>query len=211
MPKVTLTECVECGGALVATRTKTRAQPLGRDVRFEETRLACKKCGSTYVGDEHARKNEAAWTRAFGEALRDITGADLRFIREQAKLAQVDIEAAFGLGTNTVARWETEARPLPPYIATIIRLVALHPTSLRELARLVEAGYIPSERREAIAKTFDEPPSLLATPAAKTMARRKRLLENSEKAAFVVKERPSVASRGVYAEAKKRGVREAKR
>ncbi len=138
----TMTKCPECGGKLEERRDVVRAQPLGRTVRYEQVRLACRKCGATYLMDDHARANDAAWTEAFGAALGKLSGDDLKQLRTIAKLSQPELEEILGLGRGTIARWETGQRPMPGYIATLVRVVALHPTALRELARLVRAGFV---------------------------------------------------------------------
>jgi putative zinc finger/helix-turn-helix YgiT family protein len=145
---MTITKCPECGGKVSERSDVVRAQPLGRTVRYEERRLVCEKCGATYLDDVRAKGNDAAWTKAFGAALAEISGDDLRLMREASKLTRPQLEAILGVGTNTIARWEDGTREIPPYIVTMIRMIGLHPTSLRELERLVRAGYVTRERHE---------------------------------------------------------------
>jgi DNA-binding transcriptional regulator YiaG len=81
-------------------------------VDYSHRSLVCAECNESYLGDEHAKANDHAWTRAFGKALANVDGSDLRLVRESANMTQAELESVLGLGTNTIARWETGARPL---------------------------------------------------------------------------------------------------
>lgn len=136
-----LDRCVMCGEGTVRARTRqTEIQPLGRVTKFLRREYFCPACDETYIDDEQGAFNDAQEVAARAKALRDIDGAALRTLRELVGITQVELEAMFGLGKNTVARWETGQRPLPGYIAAMVRLAALHPGSLRELAAIARMG-----------------------------------------------------------------------
>lgn len=129
--------CAVCGqGTAVERSRRVEVQPLGRRVRFARREWKCGRCGEAYLDDVQANANTSAEIEAKAAVLRDVDGADLRLVRELAEATQVELEAILGLGRNTVARWETGQRPLPRYIAALVRVVALHPSSLRELAAI---------------------------------------------------------------------------
>jgi hypothetical protein len=50
------------------------------------------------------------------------------------------MEEIFQLGKKTIARWESGGRPLPDYIATLVRIIAMNPISLQQLASVMQAG-----------------------------------------------------------------------
>lgn len=143
--------CSVCGRGTATERAKrVELQPLGRRVRFTRREWVCARCDEAYLDDAQIAANQAAELEAKASALRDIGGADLRFVRELAGATQGDLEAMLGLGRNTVARWETGQRPMPGYIAAFVRVLGLHPTALGELAALarIEAP-APRTRRHA--------------------------------------------------------------
>ena len=146
---------------------RTRAvdiQPLGRVTKFRRREWFCDLCEEPYLDDEQAAFNDAQESEARAKALRDVAGADLRTLRELVGVTQVELEAMFGLGKNTVARWGTGQRELPGYIAATVRLAALHPSSLRELAAIarVEAPKIAPRRAAKVEPAPARPPSRAA-------------------------------------------------
>ena len=130
--------CAVCGEGTARERVQSvEIQPLGRLVRFKRREWFCQKCKTPYVDTRQGEANDAEELRAKTTALATVGGSDLRFLREQiAHASQPTFERLLGLGTNTVARWETGQRELPAYIASLIRLLALHPAALRDLAAL---------------------------------------------------------------------------
>lgn len=109
---------------------------LGRAVTFIRRGWKCDRCGERYHDGVQAQENERAEAEAKAIALRHVDGAALRAAREEAGLTQPALENIIGLGRNVVARWETGARPLPEYIATIVRIMALRPNVVHELAAI---------------------------------------------------------------------------
>ena len=172
MTSTTMTRCPVCAGKVAEEEKVVRAQPLGHDVKYVERHFVCASCSSTFVGDEHAKANDEAWTRAYGRALATVTGADLRTMREASKLTRPELEAILGLGTNTLARWEDGTRAMPDYIATMLRLIALDPTSLRKLAKLVRAGHVVRAKVPAGINPFSKEKDFPQVRAAKPMVLR---------------------------------------
>jgi len=164
----TMTRCANCGGAVAMRKNAVRAQPLGRTVKYTERRLVCESCGATYVDDDSALANRSAWVHAYGPAVAAVTGEDLRLMREASNLTRPQLEAILGVGTNTVSRWEDGTRPLPPYIAMTVRMLAIQPTLLRDMQRLVAAGYVKRERVSEESLSIRE----RAKPAVRTRARK---------------------------------------
>lgn len=155
--------CSACGAPGARTRVTTvEIQPLGRVTRFPRIGWHCDHCGETTYDDAQLAANTHAEREAKATALQKIDGDDLRTLRAIVGLRQQELEMILGLGRNTVAPWETGRRPLPPYLVAIVRLLALRPTLLRELAGFIGLEISP--------KT----PSLAGRPRAKVMRQPKR-------------------------------------
>lgn len=140
--------CAACGkGDAHEVSRVVEIQPLGRATTFTRREWKCPDGHGRYTDDEQGTANEAAELAAKASAVRSIEGDALRKVREIAGATQPELEAMLDLGKNTIARWETGQRPLPGYIATLVRLLALHPTALRELAaiaRLERGAAVPA-------------------------------------------------------------------
>lgn len=52
-----------------------------------------------------------------------ITAAEFRFIRQQLGMSQSDIGAFMGVDYQTIARWEKNDTPMPPYADRLIRVL----------------------------------------------------------------------------------------
>jgi putative zinc finger/helix-turn-helix YgiT family protein len=155
--------CSACGAPGARTRiTTVEIQPLGRVTRFPRIGWHCDHCGEITYDDAQLATNARAEREAKATALQKIGGDDLRTLRAIVGLRQQELEMILGLGRNTVAPWETGRRPLPPYLVAVVRLLALRPTLLRELAWFVGLEISP--------KT----PSRAGRPRAKVMRRPKR-------------------------------------
>lgn len=129
--------CELCGKAdAYEVVSRVEIQPLGRRTDYERRHWECPRHGDELTDDEQRASNERAELAAKAAAVRDIDGGALRKVRETAGATQTELEALLDVGKNTVARWETGQRPLPGYIATLVRVLALHPTALRELAAI---------------------------------------------------------------------------
>lgn len=130
--------CAVCTQGLAHERVLTMSlQLLDRTREYLHREWHCETCSQSYTDDDQAADNDASLVRARADALRDISGADLRRVRELVLVTQVEFEEICGLGKKTVARWETDRRPLPSYIVAMVRLLALNPLALRELAEVL--------------------------------------------------------------------------
>lgn len=138
--------CAFCGQAeAYEVARQIEIQPLGRRTFYSQRYWKCPQKHDGLIDDEQGAANEAAELAAKASAVRSIDGGALRVVREIAGATQAELEHLLDLGKNTVARWETGQRPLPGYIVTLVRVLALHPTALRELAaiaRLEESAAI---------------------------------------------------------------------
>jgi putative zinc finger/helix-turn-helix YgiT family protein len=132
--------CAVCDAALARERVRRETvNLLGRSTTYARREWHCAHCGESYVDDVQGTGNDAAETRAKALLLADIGGDDLRFVRTTAGATQAQLEELFQLGKKTVARWESGGRPLPDYIATLVRIIALNPVSLQQLASVMQA------------------------------------------------------------------------
>lgn len=124
--------CVICGSESAREVAERRSvHLLGHVATFARREYKCTACGESFTTDDQGEGNERAERLATARALKDIEGAaELKRLRDLMHLTQPELENALGLGRNTVARWETGQRPVPAYIKTIIRLVAVNPTAL---------------------------------------------------------------------------------
>lgn len=168
--------CVICGNETAReTVSKHEVHLLGRSATYESRQFECAKCGEAFTNDRQGAANEAAERRANANALAVIGGKEVRFLRELVGVTQPEFENALGLGKNTLARWETGQRAIPPYVKNLLRLVALNPTALlilrdQELAEHERVGVhvlagafdsVPKyETSRAIAKFSVPPPSV---------------------------------------------------
>lgn len=125
--------------------TKTFAR-LGRSATYQRRQWQCEACDEATTTDEQAAFNGRELARAQAAVLGTITAADLRRLREQLSLTQIDMESLFGLGKKTIARWESGQRELPPYIAALVRLAVLHPASVRELQAIAAAPQLQATK-----------------------------------------------------------------
>lgn len=173
--------CSVCGApGARACATTVEIQPLGRVTRFPRVGWHCNHCGETTYDDAQLAANARAEREAKAHALQTIGGDDLRTLRAIVGLRQQELETILGLGRNTVAPWETGRRPLPPYLIAMVRLMALQPTLLRELAGLVGLELSP--------KT----PSRAGRPRAKAVRRPKRAAARARQTARATTARPTL-------------------
>lgn len=129
--------CAVCSQGIARERVlRLDLQLLNRIRSYARREWHCDACDESYTDDAQAAQNDAALVQARADALREISGEDLRLVRELVGVTQSDFEALCGLGKKTVARWETGRRALPGYIVAMIRLLALNPMTLRELAEI---------------------------------------------------------------------------
>lgn len=125
-----MVNCAICGSASAKEVKATRSVTLlGRTESFVRREFACAACGETYTDDEQGTANEREERRATQAALREIGPDEIRALRSLIDITQSELEAALGVGQKTVARWETKGRPIPNYIKTAIRLLALNPSA----------------------------------------------------------------------------------
>lgn len=123
--------CVICGKETVRKQSSNLTVCLlGHVETYKRREYRCDSCGETFTSDDQGEQNESEQRTATCRALREIGPDELKALRELVHLTQPDFENAVGVGRNTVARWETGLRPMPPYIKNVIRLLALNPTAL---------------------------------------------------------------------------------
>lgn len=148
------TTCVICGEPTAReTHSRRTVHLLGRSMHYRRREFACASCDETFTSDEQGAANERAERIATTRALRDVAGPELKALRELVHVTQAELENVLGLGRNTVARWETEQRPVPAYIKTMIRLLALNPRALL----LLREQETTVEEESAFTRTDDSP------------------------------------------------------
>lgn len=52
-----------------------------------------------------------------------LSAAEFRFIRQQLGMSQSDVGSFMGVDNQTVARWEKQETPLPPYADRLMRVL----------------------------------------------------------------------------------------
>lgn len=72
-----------------------------------------------------------------------MTAAQYRLIREALQLSRPEIAEALSVERQSVWQWETGKRPIPPYVAKLIRAYAY----LVETRGVAEARRIIGERK----------------------------------------------------------------
>ena len=66
--------------------------------------------------------------------------ADLRQARRVRKLSQRELAEAFGVASNSVARWEQGVRPIPDWVGRMLALMTRLDIVEHELAREIKKG-----------------------------------------------------------------------
>ncbi len=126
--------CALCGATAVEAVRRVEIQPLGKRRIFERREWSCAACGDAYTDDDQGRANAEAERAAKTEALRSISGEDVRAFREHLGARQGELEQLLGLSPGALSRWESGGREVPAYVVATFRLIALRPRLLRELA-----------------------------------------------------------------------------
>jgi DNA-binding transcriptional regulator YiaG len=86
---------------------RVEIQPLGKRHTFERREWSCAACGESYTDNEQGRANAKAERAAKAEALRSITGDDVRAFREHLGARQGKLEQLLGLSPGALSRWES--------------------------------------------------------------------------------------------------------
>jgi putative zinc finger/helix-turn-helix YgiT family protein len=141
--------CALCGATAVEIVQRVEIQPLGKRHTFEPREWSCATCGEAYTDDEQGRANAGAERSAKAEALRSITGDDVRAFREHLGARQGELEQLLGLSPGALSRWESGGREVPAYVVATFRLIALRPSLLRELADVMGVEFTEKEPSKA--------------------------------------------------------------
>jgi putative zinc finger/helix-turn-helix YgiT family protein len=119
-------KCAVCAlGTAHEEKTTRRKRLLGHNVTFQRVEYVCDRCKQAYTNEMQGVANNQAERAANQRALHHIGAHELKAMRKNAGTTQAELESVLGLGKNTVARWETGQRAIPPYIQAAIRLFAI--------------------------------------------------------------------------------------
>lgn len=133
--------CAACGtGAAVESVEPIFVRLVGHRDVYVQRAWRCRACGESYLDDDQITANDAAKHAARRRALRTIGGDELRATRKAAGLTQKRFEEVLGLGCNSVAAWETGQKPLPSSVVALVRVIALYPAAIRDLAAISEVA-----------------------------------------------------------------------
>ena len=121
-------KCTECGSDLKKTATTHRYVESGLpDVVLHGVEVRkCQECGE----EEVAIPNLAGLHRCIAANLvvrkSALTGAELRFLRQFLGHSSKDFAKILGVAAETVTRWQTADRAVPPAVDRAVRLLVMH-------------------------------------------------------------------------------------
>ena len=138
-------KCAECGADLKTIATTHRYAESGLpDVILHGVEVRrCRGCAE----EEVAIPNIAGLHRCIAEILvrrnSALSGAELRFLRQFLGHSSKDFAKILGVAAETVTRWQTAGRPVPPAVDRAVRLLVMHTAPRTDYAAELFASIKP--------------------------------------------------------------------
>lgn len=128
--------CFECDGAVSVTRQRRTIRIGRRSATVEDEFFQCANCGLEF---QTPAQMDATQQRAVDRIREDeglLSSDEIRSIRAQYRLTQVQLERLLGAGPKTVVRWERGTVFQQKSTDTLLRLLREVPQAVEVLARM---------------------------------------------------------------------------
>lgn len=99
-------ECHVCGGAAHIVSDPVEMHIGSRSTKVAAARMRCAKCGEEFFLPGQMELAQKAASSQLRSELGLLGPEDIRLLRLQYDLTQVDLERLLGVGAKTVVRWE---------------------------------------------------------------------------------------------------------
>lgn len=167
--------CPICdAGELIVSESKRAVEIEGSSLEIPVRSHACNACGMVQATDEDARANARAMRKATKEARRQLTGIEVRQIRQRLCITQEQSARIFGGGPVAFSKYENDEIVQSESMDRLIWLVGQFPWLIGSLAE--RAGVELSTSTFLIAETHR------VTYEESYLARANELIENARAA-----------------------------
>jgi putative zinc finger/helix-turn-helix YgiT family protein len=123
--------CPTCGTMMKETRAALHASVNGEDVTVRSVpHFKCPKCGEQVLTYTQARRFEEDAIALYRKKYGLLSGDEIRAIREQHDLTQVELARLLRLGPNTISRWESARNVQTGALDVLLRMIRDLPGSL---------------------------------------------------------------------------------
>ncbi len=129
--------CPACGMTMVERRAALRLPVNGEEISVPSAvHLRCPKCGEIVLRFLDAKRLHEDAIAIYRKKHALLSADDVRAIREQFHLTQVDLARLLRLGANTVSRWESGRNVQTAAMDILLRLIRDLPGSIEYLRDL---------------------------------------------------------------------------
>jgi putative zinc finger/helix-turn-helix YgiT family protein len=123
--------CPSCGATTKETRGTLHTPVHGEDVAVPDVpHFRCPKCREQVLTYTQARRFEEDAIARFRTKYGLLSDDEIRAIREQHSLTQVELARLLRLGPNTISRWESGRNVQTAALDVLLRLIRDLPGSL---------------------------------------------------------------------------------
>lgn len=126
----------DCGGTLHLLQEPGTFRIHGVDVPVTHRFYRCDGCAEEHVTEDLANVVQKEAAAVFRRQERFLSGRQIRALREWLGLTQEQLEAALGLGSKSLARWENDRILQNRSMDNLFRLIERDPSCVRHLAEL---------------------------------------------------------------------------
>lgn len=123
-----MTKCTECGDVVKVVGTTHRYAESGLpDVVLHGVEIRkCKACGEEEVAIPDLVGLHQCIAANLVVRKSALTGAELRFLRQFLGHSSKDFAKILGVAAETVTRWQTSERAVPPAVDRLVRVLVMH-------------------------------------------------------------------------------------
>ncbi len=123
--------CPTCGRMMKETRGALHTPVNGEDVAVPNVpHFKCSRCGEQVLAYTQARRFEEDAIALYRKKYGLLSGDEIRAIREQHDLTQVELARLLRLGPNTISRWESGRNVQTAALDVLVRLIRDLPGSV---------------------------------------------------------------------------------
>lgn len=128
--------CPSCSGALVRRSAELRLPVHGEEIAVPKVaHLHCKKCGENVLDVAESRELQMRAIDAYRAKHGLLTAPEIRSIRENHGLSQVELAELLKLGEVTLSRWESGRFVQSSSMDVLLRLIRDVPSTLDYLRK----------------------------------------------------------------------------